>query len=142
MAGVTTFGTLLKAGNAASPEVFTTIANLGDIDGPELATNMEDVTSHDSTSGYDEVMPDGVLSVGEISFEVNYNPAGGTHDNTTGLISCWRTKHKRRFKLIWPDASEWVFYAYVTKFSPKAAVRGVLKADVSIKPTGGFTALV
>ena len=136
MAGVTSFGTLLKAGNAASPEGFTTIANLGDIDGPELATNMEDVTSHDSTSGYDEVMPDGVLGVGEISFELNYDPANATHKNSAGgVIYAWANKTKRNYQLVYSGGT-WAFSGYVTKFTPKAAVRGVLKADVSIKPTG------
>ena len=140
MAGVTSFGTLLKAGNAASPEVFTTIANLGDIDGPELASNMEDVTSHDSTGGYEEALPDGVLGIGEISFEINYDPAAATHKNSAGgLIHAFANKTKRNYQLVYAGGGTWAFPAYVTKFTPKAPVRGVLKADVSIKPAGTQT---
>lgn len=136
---ISSFGTLLKMGDAASPEVFTTIANLGDIDGPELNSDMEDVTGHDSSGGYEEVIPVGVLSTGEVSFEIRWVPAGSTHGATTGLVADWKNKTKRNFQLVWPNSQTWAFAAYVTKFSPKAPVKGVLAADVTIKVTGAPT---
>jgi hypothetical protein len=136
---ISSFGTLLKMGDAASPEVFTTIANLGDIDGAELSSNMEDVTGHDSSGGYEEVIPEGVLNTGEIGFEINWVPGGSTHGASSGLVADWKNKTKRNYQLVHPNSSTWAFSGYVAKFQSKAPVRGVLRADVSIKLTGSPT---
>lgn len=141
---ISSFGTLVKIGDGASSETFTTIAELRDITPPELASDTEDVTSHSSTGGYEEVIPDGVLKTGEVTFEINYVPTATTHNATAGLIKDWKNKTKRNFQLVYPDSgnSTWVFAAYVTKFASKAPVKGVLRADVTLKLTGQPTALV
>lgn len=135
---ISSFGTLLKMGDGASSETFATIAELRDITPPELSSDIEDVTSHSSTGGYEEVLPDGVLKTGEVTFEINYVPTATTHNATAGLIKDWKNKTKRNFQLVFSDGggSTWAFAAYVTKVAPKAPVKGILRADVTLKPTG------
>ena len=71
------FGTLLKAGDAASPEVFTTIAEVTNIAGPTLSTEMIDVTNHSSASNFREKIAS-LKDGGEVTFSINYLPANAT----------------------------------------------------------------
>ena len=136
--GIAAFGTLLKIGDGGSPtESFTTIAEVTDISGPELGLDTEDITNHSSTGGWEEVIPT-ILRSGEVSFEINYDPAGATHDASTGLIADMVAKTKRNFQLIFPDTgtTTWSFSAYVTKFAPSEPVAGKLAASVGLKISG------
>ena len=46
--GTAAFGTLLKLGDAGSPETFTTVAEITDLDGVDIKLDTDDATSHDS----------------------------------------------------------------------------------------------
>ena len=131
------FGTLLQRGDGATPESFTTIGEVGDIEGPELETDTEDVTNHSSTGGYEEVIGT-ILRTGEVTFPVNYIPTNATHNATTGLLLDWKNKTLRNFQLVFPDGSSttWSFSAIVTAFAPQAPVAGKLGADVTLKLSG------
>lgn len=140
MTSYAAFGTLLKIGNAGSPETFTTIAQVLDISGPGIALDTEDVTNHSSTSGWEEVVAT-IKRSGEISFEINFDPAGATHDVDTGLLDDLDDKTKRNFQLVFPDtgSTTWSFSAFVTGFEPAMPVTGKLTASVTLKLTGAPT---
>lgn len=134
---ISSFGTLLKKGDGGTPESFTTIAELLDIEGPEMELDTEEVTSHSSTDGWAEYIGT-ILDAGEVSFEVNYVPTNATHNATTGLIKDMTARTKRNFTLVFPDSGNttWSFTALVTSVSPTAAVRGVLNGKIGLKITG------
>lgn len=135
---ISAFGTLLKKGDGATPtETFTTIAEVLDIDGPELGLDTEESTSHDSVDGWEDFVAT-ILRSGEVSCEINYVPTNATHDASTGLIKDMTGRTKRNFKLVFPNASTttFSFTAYVTKVQPKAPVNGKLTADITLKITG------
>ena len=71
-------GTLLKIGNGASPEVFTTIPGDEDLSYAPPAPDEIDVTSHSSASGMREYIA-GLLGKGKVATKVFYNPAEATH---------------------------------------------------------------
>lgn len=80
MSGRDAFGTLFQRGNGATPtEVFTTVANVTSISGPERTRETIDVTAHDSPGGWMEFIG-GLKDGGEISLDINYDPAELTHD--------------------------------------------------------------
>jgi predicted secreted protein len=80
MAGRDAFGTLLQRATTIAPgTVFETIANVTSIGGPERTRETIDVTSHDSPGGWMEFLG-GLKDGGEISCDVNYDPAETTHD--------------------------------------------------------------
>jgi hypothetical protein len=135
--GFSSFGTLLQIGDGGGPETFTTIGEVKDISGPSLALDTEDATSHDSTDGWEVLVPT-ILRSGEVTFDINFDPDEGTHDITTGLLADEVAKTLRHFKLIFPDltSTEWAFSAYVTGFETSAPVAGVLGASVTLKPSG------
>lgn len=134
---IAALGTLLKKGDGGSPETFATIAEVLDIGGPELGLDTEDATSHDSTAGWEDVVPT-ILRSGEVTFEINYVPSHATHNASTGLVADMKNKTKRNFQLVFPNAgtTTWAFAAYVTKFAPKAPVAGKLAASVTVKVSG------
>jgi predicted secreted protein len=136
--GIAAFGTLLKIGDGGTPtEVFTTIAEVTEIGGPELSLDTVDGTTHSSTGGWEEVIPT-ILRSGEVSFTIQYDPVGATHDASTGLIKDMTDKTLRNFQLVFPDtgSTTWTISAYVTGFSPSMAVDGKLSADCSLKLSG------
>lgn len=137
MASYSSFGTLLKIGDGATPESFTTIAQVQDIKAPQLAMDTEEVTNHSSTGGWEEVVAT-ILRTGEVSFGLVYDPDAATHDASTGLIADMVARTRRNFQLIFSDSGNttWSFSAYVTGFKPEAPVKGKLGAEVSLKITG------
>lgn len=137
---ISSFGTLLKKGDGATPETFATIAEVQDIDGPDKSLATEEVTHHGSTGGWDEFIGT-ILSGGEVSFPLNFIPSDPTHDGSTGLQADMESRTKRNFQLIYPDSGNngYAFAALVTGFKPTAVVKGKLSADVKLKISGPVT---
>lgn len=133
------YGVVLKAGDGATNEAFTAIAEVRDIDGPEIEAEMKEVTSHDS-GGWREFIPT-LLGAGEVSFDLNFIPTNGTHDHTTGLVADLVGRTKRNYQLVWPDNEGWQFAAYVSGFSPSAPVEDELSAEVTLTVTGAISYL-
>jgi predicted secreted protein len=112
------------------------IPNITSFSGPGIGLDVEDVTSHDSTGGWEEVVPT-ILRSGEVTFEINYTPAahhyaahGLAFNLVTRLIDTWT---------IGGPMGAWSFQGYVTKFEPSAPFDGKMTASVSIKVTGAVT---
>lgn len=132
------FGTLLKIGDGASSEAFTTVAEVRDIKGPALELNTEEVTSHSSTAGWEEHIAT-TATGGELSFELNWIPGNATQSYSAGLLKLLATtKTPWNFQLVVPAASSvtWSFAAIVTKFVPDLPVKGKQAGAVTLKLTG------
>jgi hypothetical protein len=132
---ISAFGTLLKRGNGATPEVFTAIAEVGDIAGPQLKTQFEDATNHGSTNGFEESIPT-TKSLGAITFPIGFIPSDATHSYSAGLVGDWYNKTKHNYQMVFPDSTTWTFACYVEQVSIKAPVKGQLGADITMRITG------
>lgn len=134
-------GTQLQLGDAAPTEVFTTVAQLDNIGGPENIVETVDSTTHDSTDGYREHL-ETVRAYGEIPIEGVWDPAHATHDGTAGLRSKAEGAGPHNWKIIWPDAATTTaaFAASLVnlKFGD-APVDGLLKFTGSLKISGKIT---
>ena len=128
------FGTKLKIGDGADPEVFTELAEVNSVSGPGIALDTIDVTHDASPGGYKEYAA-GLLDGGEIKLELNFLPANATQ---TGLLTALASRAAKNFKLEFPDSTvtTWSFAAFVTNFEPSAPVDGKLGASVTLKITG------
>jgi hypothetical protein len=124
-----------SADTHAGEAAFTPIAFVKNIGGPGLALDNEDVTTHDSTAAFEEVVPT-VLRTGELSLDLVYDPNADTHDAGTGLAEMLESKTLVGFNLIFPGPYEWDFAAYVNGFEPGAPVDGALTATAKLKITG------
>ena len=127
-------GTQFKRGNAATPEVFTAIAEIVTLSGPPLARDMEDVTNHDSTAGWEEALPT-VLRSGSISLELNYQPAIATHAQ---LVDDLESGTAHNYQLIFSDVglTTWTLRCFMESVSIEAPAAGKLACTVTLKITG------
>jgi predicted secreted protein len=138
MAKYDAYGTTLYRGTSGAG---TAIAQIRNISGPGLSLDTEDVTAHDSTGAWEEVVAT-ILRSGELSLEIVYDPANATHKNAAGgLLADMVARAAQTYTLVFPDAAstEWVFSAFVTGFEPGMPHEGALTASVSMKPTGSPT---
>lgn len=117
-------------------DAFTTIAEVKSISGPTLSLETIDATHHQSPSGHREILPS-FKNAGEVSFDVNYLPAVGTHAT---LFSLWENRTKRKYKVIFPDSgtTDWTFDAYVTNLGINAPMDDVLGASVTLMISGAI----
>lgn len=117
----------------------TATAQVTNISGPSLSLDTEDVTTHDSSGAWEEVVGT-ILRGGEITLDIAYDPAEDTHDATAGngLLSRMEGKTKTDFSIVFPDSASttWNFDGYVTGFESDAAHDGALTASVTIKLDG------
>ena len=132
-------GTLLKLGDGGGSEVFTTIAEVKDISGPQLTRNELEATSH-SSGGWDEYVA-GIKRGGQVTFDVNWVPNNATHDSSTGVLSKFNGGTAVNFKLVENTTSPltWSFAAIVTNFSTNKPVDGIRGGSITLRITGAVT---
>jgi hypothetical protein len=125
------FGTLFKRGAV-------TIAQVKKISGPGLSLDTEDVTTHDSTAGWEEVVGT-ILRSGEVTLDLEYDPNAATHKNSSGgIIYDLASRTAQTYSIVFPStaAVTWTFSAICTGFEPDAPVDGALTATATYKITG------
>lgn len=129
-------GTLLARAPLATPGVFTTIAELGDITPPGLMRNeFEAISQQDNIDSY--VL--GVLRRGAFTVPLNFIPTEATHDHLTGLIKAMITEPPpiEGYRLTYMSTGIlWILSGQVKEVAPKAPVDGKLSADVTIRFSG------
>lgn len=127
-------GTLLKVGDGASPEVFTTVPEVTRLSGPSIRFDLLDVTSHDTVGFFREYIP-GLADGDKIAATVNWRPSNTIHKNIR-IDAYARTN--RNFKVVFPDTSDNTVACstYVESQMPKADIGTVLGMDISLKITG------
>lgn len=113
----------------------TAVAQVANIGGPGLALDSEDVTTHDSTAAFEEVIGT-VLRTGEITLDIIYDPNAATHAATSGLLAKLKNKTFAQYQLVFPGPYTWTFNAWATGFEPGAPFDGALTATVTLKLTG------
>lgn len=133
-------GTLLKAGDGASPESFTTISEVMSISGPSFSAATVEVTNHSSGTPWREFIST-LLDAGEVSFDINFVPTGATHNASTGILRDMTNRTRRNFKLVFPDAAPtaWAFTGVYTRFQSSEPTDGKITAAVTIKLSGAPT---
>ena len=124
------FGTAFKRGAVTIAQVMNISAG--------LSLDTEDVTTHDSTGGWEEVVGT-ILRSGEVSLDLVYDPAAATHKYASGgLLYDLVQKTAQTFSLVFSDtgSTTWSFSALVTGYEVSAPHDGALTATVKLKITG------
>lgn len=130
------FGTFFQVGDGAVPENFTTVAEVGDISGPSISRDTEEVTNHSSPNGYEEFITT-IKRSGEVTFPINFIPTDPTHDQTTGILAWIDDGLLRNFRiLISTTGKRWQFAALATNFEAASPVVGKNSGDVTLKISG------
>lgn len=127
-------GTLLKVGDGASAEAFTTVPEVSKLSGPQIMFDLLDVTSHDSTGFFREFIP-GLADGERIAATLNWRPSNTVHKNIR-VDQYARTL--RNFKMIFPDTSDnnVAIATFIQGIVPKSDIGTVLQAELTLKITG------
>jgi hypothetical protein len=133
-------GTLIKMGDGASPEVFSAIAEVLSIGGPNETREKIDVTHLNSPGDYREFLMS-FIDPGEIPLEVNFIPGNATQDYSTGMLAAQAAGTLKNWQLVFPTspAKTYAFAAYVQGFSLPTAVGAQLKATFTLARSGAGT---
>lgn len=127
-------GTILSIGDGGSPtEVFTAIAQITEISGPDGEVVVAETTNLSSTA---KAFRPVIIDEGELTFTIQYDPRGASHTILDGYYRAIppATHH---FKLTFISGSILAFTASITKLSPQnMTVEGNLEASMSLKLTG------
>jgi hypothetical protein len=131
-------GTIVARALAATPTVFTNIAEMKDVTPPELTRNEFDATTQNLNIDTYVV---GVLRRTGFTMELNALMTDASHDHLTGLLKAMITEPPPvdGYKITFPDGLVWVMSGQVSAFKLGAPVDGLATATVTIRPTGRMT---
>ncbi|MGC5009748.1 phage tail tube protein [Streptosporangium sp. DT93] len=132
MAGVDGYGCQLLRSDGQVTPVFTAIAGVTNLGGPEIEREAYESTHHGSPDGWREYVG-GLKDGGEISIEVRYDPR--VHD---ALVDDFEDTEARDYRLVWPaiTGAQWDISAILTGFSPEGPHDDLLAAELTLKVTG------
>jgi hypothetical protein len=136
-AGKIGYGTLLKRGNAASPEVFTTLAEVRKIGSFGSKAGLVDMTNFDSANGFMEylaAMKDGV----QMTIECNFIPTNATQGTSSGMIADHNAGTVRNFQLVLAGSlGTFSFAGIVLEWNvPSLAPQDAITVSFGVKITG------
>lgn len=129
-------GCQLKIGNGASPEVFTAIAEILDLNGPNRSVTMIDATTCDST---DEEFIAGVLKGGTVTFSCHLIPGSTGQD---AVVTAFAAKTLKNFQVILSDSGTetFAFAAYISALGgPQYAADGKVTRSITLQVSGAVT---
>lgn len=131
MAGIDAFGTAWAMHDGVS--TFVDVGEVTNIDVLDIDVDDIDVSSHDSPGQWREYVA-GMKDGGELSMEVNYDPAlHGT------ILSALATERQHRITLPDAGAAQVEFDGYVKGFSAGAPHDDKLSGTITLKVTGPVT---
>lgn len=131
----TGIGGKLQVGNGASPEVFTDIAEIVSIDGPNLSLEEKDATTLDS-GGVKQTIP-GLVDYGSLDLEMYFIK----HSTQTQLRGDATSRVERHYKITMPTSPTTVgtFTGYVNKWGQGMSPTDPMSAKVGIKINSAIT---
>jgi len=125
-------GMTLASGDSASPEVFTSITELSNIDGPGGQATEIDVTDLLSTA---KEYRQGLKDEGDVTCDMNYIPQNTQH----ALLQSDRSGQVlRNYRITFTDspATTWTFLGFVKGLSISNGVDNVTKGSLTIRVAG------
>jgi len=134
--GTIALGSTIAFGDGASPEVFTSVAEVVSITPPSFSRESVDFTHMTSADDYMEFKA-GMKDGGEVSFEGRWLPDNATHDDSTGVMSLFEAGSVDNWKVTFPDGSDITFAGFITAFQPSIGrVNDPVNMSVTLKVSG------
>lgn len=124
----------MSRGDAASPEVFTGVADVVSISGPAITKDEIEVTALDSSA---KEFIGALDDPGELTMELNWNPQDSEHVN---LRADAEGSVVRNYQVVWSDVSNTQvdFAGEVMEFSLNTEPNDAVKGSVRIKISGAL----
>ena len=115
--------------------VYTTIAEVKDVTGPEASLDVVDVTNQSSPGQYEEIIPT-LHKGGSTTFDVHLVPDDVTLGSDTGLLSFMEARTKKDWQILVGPTYSVQFQGYVVKSGFKFPVTNVATMSMEIRVTG------
>lgn len=131
-------GTKVARALAATPTVFTDIAEMKDVAPPELTRKEFDGTVQNLNIDSYTV---GVLRRNGFVMQLNALQNDPSQDHLTGLLKAMITEPPPvdGYRITFPDGLVWVMSGQVSGFKNLSPVDGLMSVSVTIRPTGKMT---
>lgn len=125
-------GMVIKHGDGASPEVFTTIPEVKSFSGPSGSASVIDVSDLSSTAKEKRM---GLKDEGQVSLTIQYIPQNAVH---AAMRADRSNRTLRNFQIDFTDSptTTWQFSAYVLSFATSGSVDGTVEANVTLEISG------
>lgn len=132
-------GAEFRLGDAASPEVYTKVAEVLSISGPELSAEQIEATSLDSTGGYKEFIS-GLLDGGTVSIEFNFVSGNSNQEALRTRVST-SNQSALNYRIALPDSPETTvtFSGIVESYSMNVEAGSAVTVSVGVKISGAPT---
>lgn len=108
MAAKKAIGTLLQVGDGASPEVFTTVAGISNISGPNFTSSEIEVTSHDTAGGFRETIT-GLKDAGSVSGDLWFDASLSQHK---ALLTDFKNNTQKNYRLVLATFSPQKYFSF------------------------------
>lgn len=143
MPGVAALGMVVQFGTTTGTATTATLTNVTNISGLDGEVSTIDVTSHDSSGAYREMVAS-FISPGEVTLDVNFDPTSATHKATSGGIMYLRDQRltvpwQITFPTIAGNIAKVAFQAFVKNTTVDAPYDDKLGMSVSLQQTGSAT---
>ncbi len=122
--------TLFKRNDGAG--AYTTLAEVTGVTPPNLSRDTVDATHMESPERYREFIS-GLRDGDEVSIEMNFVPGGAA---MTALLADFHNDAAVGYKIVFPNAVEWTFSAFITSFNPEAPLDDKMTLAPTFKITG------
>lgn len=128
-------GVILSIGDGAGSEVFTEVAELLSLSGPNTSVGVVDATHTSSPDSHREFIA-GIADGGTIQASFNWKPS-----DTNGQAAVWtrlQARTKGNWKITWAntDASTLAFAGIITDHSIDTPLDATAKMNLTIKVSG------
>lgn len=135
-------GTLLKVGNGASPEVFTTVAQISDVGDVGFGSTVLDTTTHNAAVAVPwKTKISGLRDAKQISLKVFWDANDTTHGTASaGLRGLAENANTVNIQIALPaavsPAAKFTSTGFFSDFKTSTPLDGVIMADVTFTPSG------
>ena len=133
----TGLGIIIGVGDGASPEVFTPFAEIKGVSGPSISKNMIEATHSESPDGWVENIA-GLLTAGEVTFEMNFLPLDASQDGATGALAIIQERVNRNYQILIPTSpvTPWVVPGQLSGYDPSMPFDDKMTLAITLTPSG------
>lgn len=127
--------TLFQTSDDASPESWTTFAEVTSVTPISFSRDSIDASHELSPDEFREFIP-GMVDPGEVTIEFNFIPGNSSLLALVNEFSLTGGAGQKTRRIQFPDTSTWEFEAFVTGFSAEAPLDDKMSASATFKLTG------
>lgn len=127
------YGTTFGRGDGASPEVFTTVAEVVNITPPQLSREEVEASHLSSPDQFNEYKP-GMRDGGNPTITMAFLPGDLTHQN---ILDDYHSNSLVNYQITYPDGAIFDFSGFVTGYAPSEAGNNErLTVEVTFRVSG------